>query len=88
MLEKIQYYDYDVRDLTDYRSELAESHDKFFKVIDKINTPENQEVAVEMGVINLFNAKKYDSIISLINAFEKRSFDNRKLKDDCDSSGI
>ena len=34
-------------DLTNYRPELAESHDNFFKVIDKIKDPENQEEAVE-----------------------------------------
>ena len=30
-------------DLTDYRPELAESHDKFFMVIDKIKDPKNQQ---------------------------------------------
>ena len=36
----------DLRDLTDYRPELAESHEGFFKVIDKIKDPRNQEMAV------------------------------------------
>ena len=33
------------------------------------------------GVINLFNAKKHDSVIPLINALEKRQFNGRNLKD-------
>ena len=80
VLKKIKYDDYDLMDLTDYRPELAESHDNFFKVIDKIKNPENQEGAVEDGVINLFNAKKHDSVIPLINALEKRQFNGRNLK--------
>ena len=60
---------------------MAESHENFFKAIDKINDPENQEEAVKWGVINLFNAKKHDSVIPLINALEKRQFNGRNLKD-------
>ena len=48
VLKKIEYNDDDLMDLTDYRPELAESHDKFFKVIDKIKDPKNQEWAVKM----------------------------------------
>ena len=70
-----------MRLLTDYRPELAESHDNFFKVIDKINDPENQELAVEWGVNNLFEAEKHDSVIPLINALEKRTFKSKNLKD-------
>ena len=72
VLKKIKYDDDDLRYLTDYRPELAESHDKFFKVIDKIKDPKNQEWAVRYGVINLFDAKKHDSVIPLINALEKQ----------------
>src|ERR1700722_7181010 len=36
VLKKVNYTDYDLRDLTNYRPELAESHECFFKVIDKI----------------------------------------------------
>ena len=43
VLKKIEYDDYDLSVLTDYRPELAESHDNFFKVIDKIKDPKNQE---------------------------------------------
>ena len=32
--------------LTDYRPELAGSPEKFFRVLDKIKDPENQEMAV------------------------------------------
>ena len=80
VLKKIKYDDNDLMYLTDHRPELAESHDKFFNAIDKINDPEYQEDAVRSGVINLFNAKKHDSVIPLINALEKRPFNGRKLK--------
>ena len=39
VLKKINYNDHDLMNLTDHRPELAESHDNFFKVIDKINDP-------------------------------------------------
>ena len=80
VLENIKYDDNDLMDLTDHRPELAESHEGFFKVIDKIKNPGNQELAVKCGVYNLFNAKKHDSVIPLINALEKRQFNGRKLK--------
>src|ERR1700722_4924652 len=80
VLENVNYDDYDLKDLAYYRPELAESHDNFFKVIDKIKKPWNQELAVKYGVINLFDAKKHDSVIPLINALEKRQFNGRKLK--------
>ena len=80
VLKKINYNDDDLMYLTEYRPELAESHEGFFKAIDKIKDPENQEQAVMIGVINLFNAKKHDSVIPLINALEKRQFNGRNLK--------
>ena len=49
VLKKIKYDDNDLRDLTDHRPELAESHDKFFKAIDKIKDPKYQEMAVRVG---------------------------------------
>ena len=67
--------------MTNYRPELAESHEKFFKAIDKIKDPENQESAVEWGVLNLVHAKKHGSVVPLINALEKRQFNGRKLND-------
>jgi hypothetical protein len=81
VLEKIEYNDYDLWNLTDYRPELAESHEKFFMVIDLIKKPEDQEEAVKSGVINLFIVEKHDSVIPLINALEKRQFDGRNLQD-------
>ena len=74
VLKKIKYDDNDLSNLTNYRPELAESHEGFFKVIDKIKDPENQELAVRMGVINLFKAEKHDSVIPLINALESSTF--------------
>ena len=49
-------------------------------MIDKIKGPENQEWAVRQGVFNLFKAKQHGSVIPLINAFEKREFNGRNLK--------
>ena len=46
VLKKIEYNDDDLLQLTDYRPELAESHESFFKVIDKIKDPKKQEKAV------------------------------------------
>src|ERR1700722_6805484 len=37
VLKKIKYKDYDLMCLTDHRPELAESHENFFTVIDKIS---------------------------------------------------
>ena len=59
VLNMIEYGDNDFRDLTDHRPELVESYENFFKVIDKINSPENQEWVVDWGVRNLFNANKH-----------------------------
>jgi hypothetical protein len=81
VLLKINYDDNDLRYLTVHRPELAESHDEFFKAIDKIKKPERQEEAVKTGVTNLFTAKKHASVIRLINALENREFNGRKLKD-------
>jgi len=81
VLKKIEYSDDDLIYLTNYRPELAESHENFFKAIDKIQKPENQEMAVYWGVINLVHAKKHDSVIPLINALEKRQFNGRKLNE-------
>ena len=65
--------------LTRYRPELAAHHDKFFKVIDMIKVPKDHEWAVKIGVAKLFDAKKHDSVIPLINALEKREFNGRNL---------
>src|ERR1700722_2821176 len=46
VLKGIEYYEYDLRDLTTWRPELAESHENFFKAIDKIKNLEGQEGAV------------------------------------------
>ena len=46
VLEKIKYDDFDLRNLTNYRPELAGSPEKFFRILDKIEEPESQERAV------------------------------------------
>ena len=67
--------------LTDYRPELAGSPEKFFRILDKIKDPENQERAVRWGVINLFKAGKHDLVVPLVNALGKRTFKSKRLKD-------
>ena len=49
VLGRIEYDDYDLCYLTDYRTELAGSPEKFFRILDKIKKPENQEWAVRCG---------------------------------------
>jgi len=81
VLERINCYDNDLIGLTYYRSELAESHEGFFMVIDKIKKSTEQERTVGNAVRDLFDAEKYASVILLINALEKRQFNGRKLND-------
>ena len=50
VLGGIKYDDDDLRYLTNYRPELADSPEKFFRVLDKIKEPEMQESAVSWGV--------------------------------------
>jgi hypothetical protein len=80
VLKKINYNDIDLIFLINYRPELAESHDKFFKVINKIRYLCSQEFAIERAVIDLFKANKHDSVIPLIDALEKRTFNGRRFK--------
>ena len=47
VLGRINYDDNDLRDLTDYRPELAGSPEKFFRVLDKIKEPKIKSVAVQ-----------------------------------------
>ena len=49
VLGRIKCNDNDLRRLTSYRPELAGSPEKFFRVLDKIKDPENQEMAVCCG---------------------------------------
>ena len=81
VLGRIDYNDCDLRDLTDYRPELAGSPEKFFRVLDKIKEPRSQESAVRRGVKNLFEAGKHDLVVPLVNALGKRTFKSDRLKD-------
>ena len=71
-----------MKNLTDYRPELAESHAEFLQSDrqDK-ESRKCKKRLLSSGVYNLFNAKKHDSVIPLINALGKRPFNGRKLKD-------
>ena len=80
ILKKINHSDDDLVYLTRYRPELAESHAKFFRVIDMINDPKNQKGAVQWGVFNLLKAEKHPSVIPLINTLENRQFNGRSLR--------
>ena len=79
VLEKIDYDDNNLEDLTRHRPELAKSHDSFFRVIDKIKKPHNQEDAISYGVHNLFRVEKHDSVIPLISALENSTL-SRNVK--------
>ena len=79
VLNKIKYNDNDLIQLTSHRPELAESHVNFFKAINKIKNPENQESAVSYGIRDLFYVEKHDSVIPLIDALESSTF-SRKVK--------
>ena len=80
VLEGIKYEDDDLCSLTNYRPELAGSHEKYFRVLDKIKKPWKQESAVRWGVINLFRAGKRDLVAPLVNALGKRTFKSKSLK--------
>ena len=81
VLGRINYNDKNLRNLTKYRPELAGSPEKFFRVLDKIEDPEEQEIAVREGVRNLFKAGKHDLVVPLVNALGKRTFKSKSLKD-------
>ena len=88
VLGRVGYDDYDLCDLTNYRHELAGSPEKFFRVLDKIKEPENQEGAVRVGVDNLFKAGKHDLVVPLVNALGKRTFKGESLKEEAIQTGI
>ena len=81
VLGGIEYSDGNLCLLTDYRPELAASHEKFFRVLDKIEDPEWQEMAVREGVKNLFEAGRHDLVVPLVNALGKKTFKSKRLKD-------
>ena len=58
------------------------------KSIDKINDPKNQKWAIERVVGNLFHDEKHDSVIPLINALQKRLFNEQNFKRCCDPTCI
>ena len=88
VLEGVGYDDYDLCDLTNYRPELAGSPEKFFRVLDKIEDPGMQEMAVRGGVKNLFEAGRHDLVVPLVNALGKRTFKSERLKEEAIQIGI
>ena len=82
VLGRVKYDDDDLCVLTYYRKELAGSPEKFFRVLDKIKGPWNQENAVRQGVVDLFEAGRRDLVIPLANALGKRTFNGKSLKDE------
>ena len=77
---RIKYNDWDLRDLTYYRPELAGSPEKFFRVLDKIKESWSQEWAVQRGVYNLFKAGEHDLVATLVRALGKRTFKSDRLQ--------
>ena len=82
VLGGIEYDDNDLCYLTNYRPELAGSPEKFFRILDKIKDPENQEGAVRWGVSNLFEAGRHDLVVPFVNALGKRTFKSDRLKEE------
>ena len=81
VLRGIEHFDEDLPLLTNYQRELAGSPERFFRVLDKITEPRNQETAVELGVKNLFKAGRHDLVVPLVNALEKETFRSNRLND-------
>ena len=82
MLGRVDYDDDDLRDLPDYRPELAGSPEKFFRILDKIKEPETQKRTVYWGVESLFRAERHDLVAPLVNALGKRTFKSERLKEE------
>ena len=80
VLGRFNYDDNDLYDLTNYRPELAGSPEKFFRVLDRIEDPEKQELTVQWGVRSLFVAGRHDLVVPLVNALGKRTFKSRSLE--------
>ena len=81
VLGRIEYDDRDLYGFTHFQNELAGSPEKFFRVLDKIKDPKNQEEAVRCGVIYLHRAERHDLIVPLVDALEKKMFKSDRLKD-------
>jgi hypothetical protein len=80
VLNSIKYDDNDlVESIIDCRSELIESPDNFLNAISKIKEGYNQTLVVEKALDELFKAKKYGSVISLVKALESRSLEGIDL---------
>ena len=80
VLEKIEYKDSTLILLINGRLDLAEFPESFFKAIDEMEHPTNQELAVKWCIQILSDAQKDAPILPLINALEKRLFNGRTLK--------
>ena len=81
VLGRISYKDEDLLRLTDYRPELASSHEKLFNILDKIKEPSQQNEVVRGGVINLFKAGMHDLVPPLVNALAGRASKSGSLKE-------
>ena len=81
VLGRIEYDDRDLYGFTHFQNELAGSPEKFFRVLDKIKDPKNQEEAVRCGVIYLHRAERHDLIVPLVDALEKKMFKRDRLKE-------
>ena len=82
VLRRIKYGDWNISYLSEYRPELAGSPEKFFRVLDKIECPWNQEGAVRVGVAGLFKAGRHDLVVPLVNALGKETFKSDRLQEE------
>ena len=61
-------------------TEMASSPERFVDLLGRIETPENQEMAVAKGIWGLFDEGRTDCIDPLLTALEDSKFLNRDLK--------
>ena len=80
VLGRVEYDGDDLVHLTNYRPGLTCAPEKFFRVLDKIEEPGMQEIAVRWGVDNLFKAGRHDLVVPLVNALGKRTFKGKSLE--------
>ena len=82
VLGRVEYSGEDLYCLTNYRPELTGPPEKLFGAIDMIKDPEQQETVVCLSVANLLKIGRHDLVVPLVNAFGKRIFKSKHLKDE------
>ena len=82
VLEKVEYSDEDLTDLTGYRPELVGSPEKVFRIFAKIKEPRKQEFAVRMGARSLLATERHDLVVPFVHALGKGTFKSKRLEEE------